>query len=53
MTGTGANRARLQLADEKSRAALLATARTRLEALDPEDFAWWGDVICAVASKPG
>jgi hypothetical protein len=53
VTGTGANRARLLLADEDGRAALLATARPRLEALDPEDFAWWGEVICAVASKPG
>jgi SAM-dependent methyltransferase len=53
VTGTGANRARLQLVDDKSRAALLAAARTRLEALDPEAFAWWGEVICAVASKPG
>jgi hypothetical protein len=53
VTGTGANRARLLLADEDGRAALLATARPRLEALDPEDFAWWCEVICAVASKPG
>jgi SAM-dependent methyltransferase len=53
VTGTGANRARLRLVDEDGRAALLATAHTRLEALDPEDFAWWGEVVCAVASKPG
>ena len=53
VTGTGVNRARLQLADPDTRARLLATARARLEALDLEDFVWWGEVVCAVASKPG
>ena len=52
-TGTGVNRARLQLADEETRADLLATVRPRLDALDPQDFDWWGEVVCAVASKPG
>jgi len=46
------NRARLELADEETRAALLATVRTRLDALDPEDFDWSGEVVCAVATKP-
>jgi SAM-dependent methyltransferase len=53
VTGTGANRARLQLADPDTRARFLATVRARLDALDLDDFVWWGEVVCAVASRPG
>jgi SAM-dependent methyltransferase len=53
VTGTGVNRARLQLADPDTRARLLATVRARLDALDLDDFVWWGEVVCAVASRPG
>ena len=53
VTGTGANRARLQLVDPETRARLLASIRARLDSLDPDDFVWWGEVVCAVATRPG
>jgi SAM-dependent methyltransferase len=53
VTGTGAYRARLQLADPDTRTRLLPSVRARLDALDPDDFVWWGEVVCAVATKRG
>jgi SAM-dependent methyltransferase len=53
VTGTGVNQARLQLADPDTRARLLASARARLDALGPDDFVWWGEVVCAIATKQG
>ena len=50
-TGWGANRARLSRIDDTARASLLARLRNRLDRLDPPDFRWEGEVICAVAAK--
>jgi SAM-dependent methyltransferase len=50
-TGWGANRARLSRIDDTARASLLARLRNRLDQLDPPDFRWEGEVICAVAAK--
>jgi ubiquinone/menaquinone biosynthesis C-methylase UbiE len=50
-TGSGLNRVRLDALDEDVRAATLGRARQRLEALDPTDFAWAGQVVCAIAAR--
>jgi SAM-dependent methyltransferase len=50
-TGWGANRARLSRIDAGARASVLARARRALDLLDPADFLWEGEVICAVATK--
>jgi hypothetical protein len=50
-TGSGLNRVRLDALDEDVRAATLGRARQRLEALDPTDLAWAGQVVCAIAAR--
>jgi SAM-dependent methyltransferase len=50
-TGSGVNRRRLDLIDASTRRDLLAHLRDRLDALDPDDFAWSGEVVCTVATK--
>jgi ubiquinone/menaquinone biosynthesis C-methylase UbiE len=50
-TGSGLNRVRLDALDDDVRAAALGRARQRLEALDPTDFAWAGQVVCAIAAR--
>ena len=50
-TGSGLNRLRLEVLDEAVRAETLERARQRLEALDPEKYAWQGEVVCAVATR--
>lgn len=52
VTGSGVNRLRLQRVDGRTRRDVLAVVRERLDALEPRDFAWWGEVVCAVATKP-
>jgi hypothetical protein len=42
---------RLDALDEDVRAATLGRARQRLEALDPTDFAWAGQVVCTIAAR--
>lgn len=49
--GAGVNRLRLDALDEPARATTLARARERLEALDPADLAWHGEVVCAIATR--
>jgi SAM-dependent methyltransferase len=51
-TGSGVNRRRLAQIDPEARAALLVRSRALLDELAPEDFAWSGEVLCAVAAKP-
>ena len=51
-TGSGRNKQRLQQLGAGVRSEVLQRARTRLGALDPDAFAWSGEVICAVASLP-
>jgi len=53
VTGSGVNRTRLQRIDASARTEVLARARERLAALSPRDYAWSGEVVCAVAIKPG
>jgi SAM-dependent methyltransferase len=50
-TGSGANRARLSRIDAGTRASVLERARNTLSRLDPDDFEWEGEIICAVAAK--
>jgi hypothetical protein len=50
-TGSGLNRVRLDALDEDERSATLERARQRLEVLDPTDFAWAGQVVCAIAAR--
>jgi ubiquinone/menaquinone biosynthesis C-methylase UbiE len=50
-TGSGLNRVRLDALDDDVRTATLGRARQRLEALDPTDFAWTGQVVCAIAAR--
>jgi len=52
-TGWGASRARLSRIDADMRASVLERARRGLDRLDPADFQWEGEVICAVAAKSG
>ena len=49
--GSGVNRVRLDALDVATRAATLQRARQRLDSLDPADFAWTGEVVCAVAVR--
>lgn len=51
-TGSGLNRTRLQRIDADARRGVLDRARERLETLRREDYAWSGEVVCAVATKP-
>ena len=50
-TGSGLNRLRLDALNDQTRAQTLTRVRQRLAALRPSDFAWSGEVVCAVASK--
>jgi len=50
-TGWGANRVRLNRIGAGARASLLDRLRTDIDRLDPADFRWEGEVICAVAAK--
>jgi SAM-dependent methyltransferase len=50
-TGGGVNRTRLAGLDDATSVEALAEARTRIERLGPEAFSWWGEVVCAVATK--
>lgn len=50
VTGSGVNRARLASVDEAERRGVLAHARQRLDALEPADFRWWGEVVCAIGT---
>ena len=49
-TGSGRNRQRLQQLDAGQRGEALDRALKRLRALDPDAFAWSGEVVCAVAT---
>ncbi len=51
-TGSGLNRTRLRRIDADARPEVLARARERLGTLPREDYAWSGEVVCAVAIKP-
>jgi SAM-dependent methyltransferase len=51
-TGSGRNRQRLHQLHPGVRGEVLRRARKRLSALDPDAFAWSGEVICAVATLP-
>jgi SAM-dependent methyltransferase len=50
-TGSGLNRLRLAALDEQTRADTLRSARRRLAELPPADFAWSGEVVCAVGRR--
>jgi SAM-dependent methyltransferase len=50
-TGSGLNRLRLHALDDRTRAETLHLAQQRLGELQPADFAWTGEVICAAASR--
>ena len=50
-TGSGMNRMRLEALDEDVRAATLGRARQRLDTLEATDFAWAGQVVCAIAAR--
>jgi SAM-dependent methyltransferase len=52
LTGSGVHRLRLRQLDAAGRRRALELARPRLDALAPEDFAWSGEVLCAVAATP-
>lgn len=52
-TGSGVNRLRLGLIDPAARSGVLARLHDALSRLGPEDYRWEGQVICAVAIKPG
>jgi SAM-dependent methyltransferase len=49
VTGSGLNRLRLEALDDQTRADTLVRARERLDQLEPSDFAWSGEVVCATA----
>jgi SAM-dependent methyltransferase len=51
-TGSGFNRTRLQRLDPDARREVLAVAQERLDILGAEDYAWSGEVVCAIALKP-
>jgi len=51
VTGSGVNRMRLRRATAPAARDALAKARERLAALPPGDFTWWGEVVCAVATR--
>lgn len=50
VTGSGINRLRLEPLDEATRTETLIRARRRLAARPAHDFAWSGEVVCAVAA---
>jgi ubiquinone/menaquinone biosynthesis C-methylase UbiE len=50
-TGSGLNRLRLDQLDYAARADTLTRARRRLQNLEAADFAWRGEVVCAVATR--
>jgi hypothetical protein len=52
-TGLGVSRQRLALIGPDVRAILLTRLCAQLNELGPDDYWWEGEVICAVASKPG
>ncbi|MBW3537245.1 MAG: methyltransferase domain-containing protein [Actinobacteria bacterium] len=51
-SGFGVNSVRLQRLDPAARKEVRERARQRLDALPPDAFAWSGQVLCAVATKP-
>ena len=51
LTGGGVNRSRLAALDKRTRDDALAEAKRRLAELPADGFSWWGEVVCAVASK--
>ncbi|TML87951.1 MAG: class I SAM-dependent methyltransferase [Actinobacteria bacterium] len=51
VTGSGLNRLRLDVLDDPVRAETLTRAQQRLASLAPDDFAWSGEVVCAVATR--
>jgi SAM-dependent methyltransferase len=53
VTGSGVNRVRLQQLEPAARNDVLELARKRLDALPVDAFAWSGQVLCTVATKPG
>jgi SAM-dependent methyltransferase len=50
-TGGGVNRMRLAALDDATGQQVINDAKTRIETLAPEAFSWWGEVVCAVATK--
>jgi SAM-dependent methyltransferase len=52
-TGSGVNRTRLGLIEPEARSMVLARLRDELGRLGPEGYRWQGQVVCAVAIKPG
>ena len=50
--GSGRTKQRLQHLGAEQRGEVLHRALNRLRALDPDAFAWSGEVICAVATLP-
>ena len=52
-TGGGVNRTRLADLDGTTRQRALAEGRDRIDGLPPAAFGWWGEVVCAVATKAG
>jgi hypothetical protein len=51
-SGAGTTRQRLAALDPETRSALLDRLQTKLSGLEPDDFRWEGEVICAIAQKP-
>jgi hypothetical protein len=51
-SGSGVNRTRLAALDDRTRADTMTRAQVRLAELETSDFAWTGEVVCAVASRP-
>jgi SAM-dependent methyltransferase len=50
-TGSGVNQLRLAALEPRARDAVVDRARERLGALEPDAFAWSGEVVCAVATR--
>jgi len=50
-TGSGVNRSRLAVLNTARRSELLARILDRIDGLQPQDFLWEGEVVCAVAQK--
>jgi SAM-dependent methyltransferase len=51
LLGGGVNRTRLAALDDAARAQALARGRAQLDDQPAEAFSWWGEVVCAVATK--
>jgi hypothetical protein len=51
LTGGGVTRTRLAALDAANRVEALAEAKRRLGELPVDAYSWWGEVVCAVASK--